>query len=117
MYKILAICIVGFALAGCESDEKFANPEIKSVGTFQGCDVSFVDRGYLYNSFYIATCSSAVVTTGHTGGKNSTPMANVQNISGLTQEEKDLILKNRDSARQSALSKLSDEEKSVLGVK
>lgn len=115
MKKILIIPIVLLALAGCEGSE--GNPVIKNIGVFQGCEVSYVDRGYSSNSFYIATCTDSVVTTGQTGGKHNRLVANVQNLSGLSQHEKDLIAKNRDEARQSALSKLTDEEKTVLGVK
>ncbi len=117
MYRKLSVLVIALALVGCKQEELRANPAIVSIGHFKGCDVSYVDRGYRHESFYIATCENSVVTTGETGGKNSTPMVNIQNLSGLTQEEKDMIERNRNVARQSALSKLTPEEKAVLGVK
>ncbi len=117
MYRKLSILVIAIALAGCEAEERKVSPVVVPIGHFNGCDVSYVDRGYAHLSFYIATCETAVATTGQSGGKNSRPVANIQNISGLTQEEKDLIERNRTAARQSALNKLTPEEQSVLGVK
>ena len=120
MKKLLTLLVAGVVLvsiSGCKQEELRANPAIIPIGNFKGCDVSYVDRGYRQDSFYIADCETAIATTGETGGKNSTHVANIQNISGLSQEEKDMIERNRSVVRQSALSKLTPEEKTVLGVK
>ena len=38
-------------------------PEIVQIGTFNGCNVSYVNRGYQVNSFYIAKCNNAETRT------------------------------------------------------
>ena len=39
------------------------NPEIVQIGTFDGCNVSYVNRGYQVNSFYIAKCNNTETRT------------------------------------------------------
>ena len=38
-------------------------PEIVQIGTFNGCNVSYVNRGYQVNSFYIAKCNNTETRT------------------------------------------------------
>jgi hypothetical protein len=38
-------------------------PEIVQIGTFDGCNVSYVNRGYQVNSFYIAKCNNTETRT------------------------------------------------------
>lgn len=39
------------------------NPEIIQIGTFEGCKVSYVNRGYQSNSFYLAKCDNVETRT------------------------------------------------------
>ena len=38
-------------------------PEIVQIGIFNGCNVSYVNRGYQVNSFYIAKCNNTETRT------------------------------------------------------
>ena len=63
----LAPLIVGvMLLASCTDDEArhlLANPSVSMVGTFDGCEVKFVNRGYSSTSFYIARCGDTDTAT------------------------------------------------------
>ena len=39
------------------------NPEIVQIGIFEGCNVSYVNRGNQVNSFYIAKCNNTETRT------------------------------------------------------
>lgn len=75
--KIAAILSV-FTLAGC-NEEKIANPDIYNVGTYEGCDVKYIDRGAQSRSFYVAKCTvpSTTVTNSVPSGKTSYQTATV----------------------------------------
>ena len=119
-----AICILAAVLlVGCggRTDEQakamLTNPDINNVGTFDGCEVKYVDRGYHAYSFYIARCGNTTTSTRNyteqsgktTVNRRSTVIA--QEIQKLEAEKAAAVTKEK------ALEKLSSEEKALLGVK
>jgi hypothetical protein len=102
-------------------------PEVSEVGVFEGCRVSFVDRGQASDSFFLAKCPTDSATTtknwethGVRGGKTEYRETTV--MRSLTEaeqkafdenEKKMKIQKLKDSAR----SKLTSEELNALLVK
>lgn len=117
----LALAAVAvFALAGCEKDEKYENPQVKPLSAeVDGCVVKYVNRGQLSDSFYIARCpgsSDTVTTTSQTGGKYNNL------ITAVTRTETEAERVAREQAerlaaqKKSALSKLTAEERRALGL-
>ena len=124
---VLSICalliVTALGLTACSgrTDEQakamLTNPDINNVGTFDGCEVKFVDRGYHAYSFYIARCGNTTTSTRNyteqsgktTVNRRSTVIA--QEIQKLEAEKAAAVTKER------ALEKLSSEEKALLGVK
>ena len=124
---VLSICALLIMTALClpacsgRTDEQakamLTNPDINNVGTFDGCEVKFIDRGYHAYSFYIARCGNTTTTTRNyteqsgktTVNRRSTVIA--QEIQKLEAEKAAAVTKER------ALEKLSPEEKVLLGVK
>jgi major membrane immunogen (membrane-anchored lipoprotein) len=119
-----AICILAAVLlVGCggRTDEQakamLSNPDVNEVGTFDGCEVKYVDRGYHAYSFYIARCGNTTTATRNyteqsgktTVNRRSTVIA--QEIQKLEAEKAAAVTKEK------ALEKLSPEEKALLGVK
>ncbi len=51
------------AEAEAKAEYKRKNPEITLVGTFDGCEVKFYERGWTSENFYIAKCVNAEKTT------------------------------------------------------
>lgn len=127
MVSIALVVSAGF-LAGCETDAKKAaiqhqvnNPEITVVGTFDGCEVKYVNRYYQERSFYLARCSSkgSESTTAETSlyttssGRSSTThsqLAITEEIQALDRQKEKLEVKA------AALKKLSSEEQEALGL-
>jgi hypothetical protein len=116
---ILAVC-VGVLLTGCNEKEDAlrANPEVANIGTFDGCEVSFVNRGYNELNFYMAKCPGNSTTTTRNfrvqSGKSTVfkrSTAIVQEIDALMSEKIEL------EAREAALAKLSPAERTALGIK
>lgn len=67
MKKLLIILAI-ITLAACgrtqsEAQALYHDPQIIDQGTFDGCQVSYVDRGYEKVSFYIARCDNTTTTT------------------------------------------------------
>lgn len=121
MIKIMLTCASALALIGCVDDEQaklYANPAVNEIGVFQDCAVSFVNRGHVLRSFYIAKCpgTSTTITAGIQvqSGKSST----LRTSFSITQEIEKLT-KERDAAtaKEQALQKLTDTEKTLLGFK
>lgn len=66
--KFVLILLAALSLTACgrsreEADALYHNPRIIDQGTFDGCKVAYVDRGYEKSSFYIARCDSTTTTT------------------------------------------------------
>jgi len=76
--KIATTFLTVFVLTGC-NEEKIANPDIYNTGTYEGCEVKYIDRGMQYRSFYIAKCAapSTTVTNLIQSGKTNYPSATV----------------------------------------
>ena len=118
---LLIVTALGLTACGGRTDEQakamLTNPDINNVGTFDGCEVKYVDRGYHAYSFYIARCGNTTTTTRNyteqsgktTVNRRSTVIA--QEIQKLEAEKAAAVTKEK------ALEKLTLEEKALLGVK
>lgn len=123
MKSLLIICVAAIALSACSSrtDEQakamLSNPDINNVGTFDGCEVKYVDRGYNSYSFYIARCGNTTTATrNYTEQQGKTTVNRRSTV--ITQEiEKLEAEKAAAVAKEKALEKLSPEEKKLLGIK
>lgn len=110
------------ALTGCkEEDELLKNPQTKDIGTFEGCDVKYVDRGYQSKSFYLAKCpgnkTSHTTTWLETQQKS---LVNRQNIAVTDDVQCDTPeqakAKAEDAAKSAAIAKLTPVERKLLGL-
>jgi len=131
LIAILAIGLLLFGIPGCEptdfqkrneiAKQKLINPVIAEVATnIEGCKVSYVDRGQDTNSFYLAKCEGASATTtqnylyhygkGNTIAKRRTTIELSAEIDSLTKEREET------KKLESALSKLSEDDKEILGL-
>lgn len=118
MKRILLIAAAVAAsslLVGCKNEEyekKKANPDITVIGTFDGCEVKYVDRYYSSDSFYLARCGDTTAVTGRvrSGKTTRNSLTITQEINRLTAE--------RDAAmiQENALSKLTADERKALGI-
>jgi hypothetical protein len=118
---LLIVTALGLTACGGRTDEQakamLSNPDVNDVGTFEGCEVKFIDRGYHAYSFYIARCGNTTTTTRNytvqsgktTVNRRSTVIA--EEIQKLEAEKAAAVTKEK------ALEKLSPEEKALLGVK
>jgi len=106
-------------LTGCTEKEEAlrANPETAAIGTFDGCEVSFVNRGYNELNFYMAKCPGNSTTTTRNfrvpSGKSTVARRStviVQEIEALMSE------KIETEAKEKVLEKLSPAERKVLGL-
>ena len=121
--KKAIVILAAVLLVGCNSrtDEQakamLSNPDINNVGTFDGCEVKYVDRGYHNYSFYIARCgNTATATRNYTEQSGKTTVNRRSTV--ITQEiEKLEAEKAAAVAKEAALSKLTAEEKKALGIK
>lgn len=120
--SIGAVLILSFliTLSGCESEgttQLKSNPQIVNIGTIEGCEVKYVNRGYKDNSFYIAKCNGTQTTTENyteRTGKNNTERTHTAityEIQKLQKEAADIEMRNK------ALEKLTPSEKEALGIK
>jgi uncharacterized lipoprotein YehR (DUF1307 family) len=113
-YKLLTISVLTVMLAGCGDDAaqqaKLTNPDITKLGTFDGCEVKYVDRGYESNSFYMAKCGNTVTQSSlFQSGKIQERMTSItQQMDALTAEKQAL------ATREEALNKLTPEERAAL---
>jgi hypothetical protein len=106
-------------VTGCDKLDHtlLTEPKIEQIGTFDGCDVVFVDRGYDKASFFMAKCgNTSTITNNQTlfsdtsqFSKRSTVIT--QTIEKLQKEKAEAL------AREAVLSKLSDAEKAAIGIK
>lgn len=119
--RIVAICLIGTVLAGCKADEvaaaKYAAPEVTNVGTFDGCEVKYVDRGYQINSFYLAKCASTATLTQNyivQQGKASVFQRRTQIIDEVEKLKKEQ--QQLDDTIAVLKAKLTPEELSALGL-
>lgn len=107
--------LLGLALlAGCEENPKLANPSKIDLGVVDGCIVKYIDRGERNDSFFLAKCGNTTTTTSNYTTSRGKSVA-FHRTTAVTVEElnKEII---ELSAKRDALSKLTDEEKKLLGV-
>jgi hypothetical protein len=110
-YILLAISVM-LLLSGCNENRDrttgIADYEIRA----EDCVVKYIDNPKGYN-FFIAKCPAASETTTYQRpqGKGSVPTATVVTSESLRIQLAEIEAKER------ALSKLTDEEKKLLGVK
>lgn len=111
MKYILLIGVVAL-LAGCNPRDTPAVPFVKYEVEADGCLVKYVDNPRGYN-FFIAKCpsSSEVITHQRASGKTTTTEVTVVTSDNLRKQLAEV------EAKEKALSKLTDEEKKLLGVK
>lgn len=129
MKKSLLLLVPLVFLAGCEEDDRriaklMATPEIVKIGVFEDCNVSFVNRGTNFNSFYLARCPAEASTTTRNyeeqSGKTRISRRDTSIVSGVSEEEQRRIdeeiarQKRIQKIKESALSKLTPEEANVL---
>lgn len=129
--KIVFFVFVALALSGCKEEEAqalLANPAVVQVGVFEGCKVTYINRGYESTSFYIAKCNGDTTTVTQNGtraqGKSRVPTRNttiVEDTAALQEEiqahQKQVEqLQSELKLKKDALAKLSDEEKAALGL-
>lgn len=107
--KYLVLFAILF-LAGCRDDNSsaFVKYEVEA----EGCLVKYVDNPRGYN-FFIAKCpaESQVITHQRASGKSTTTEVTVMTKENL-RRQLEIV-----EAKEKALSKLSSEEKELLGVK
>jgi hypothetical protein len=109
--KYVITCLAVIFLVGCEEDPKVKNPVVYDVGTFNDCDVTYVDRGSDYRSFYMAKCGKTATTTQtYSSGKSSYRRTVIVDEAALDSEMKTL------QAKKDALNKLSKEDRAALGL-
>jgi hypothetical protein len=107
-----------FCLAACGSDDpnrpSVSNPKTGVIGTFDGCEVSYVNRGYRDNSFYLAKCPAASGTLSglYRSGKSTYPTQTI-----TIQDAEATLKAQAEEKRNNALAKLTPEERQLLGVK
>jgi uncharacterized protein YcfL len=118
IFGVIALMLVGCGERTAEqANAMISNPDINFVGVYDGCEVKFVDRGYQIKSFYIAKCGNTnTVTQNHNEQSGKTTVFRRSTV--ITQEiEKLQAEKAVAETKEKALAKLSNEEKSLLGVK
>jgi hypothetical protein len=63
-FQILLVVLgLVILLPGCQPDYRIKHPDIISIGTFEGCVVTLIDRGDDRKNFYIARCQAMSTTT------------------------------------------------------
>jgi hypothetical protein len=155
LVHFVAMMAVAIAATGCSSSEEKAkwekersdaeakaeykktHPEVTVIGTFDGCEVKFYERGYTSENFYIAKCvnaekTSTVSSFDRVGGKFSHDVekfAVTKEISAMQAEKEKMDkaiaeakAKAEDAAKKQALidnakKKLSVEEREALNIK
>ena len=129
--KISFLVGVALALGGCKEEEAqalLANPAVVQVGEFEGCKVTYINRGYESTSFYIAKCNgdTTTVTQNGTRSQGKTQVATrkttiIEDTAALQEEiqahQKQVEqLQSELKLKKDALAKLSDQEKAALGL-
>jgi hypothetical protein len=127
---LAGVLVIAGGLAGCSSPEEQAraeelmsNPEIKVVGTFDGCEVKFVNRYHRDMSFYLARCGTTIASTQQyeeTQGKSRvarTRLTITQELAELDKQRETLKAEQAAAEkREAAIAKLSPEERTALGL-
>lgn len=115
--SIIAAIVATLFLTACDPasvTEHKLHPEVSDVGTFDGCEVKYVNRGYRDDSFFLAKCGdTATQTSIYAQGKTTARVTSItQQINTLNAEKQ--ALEKVEADRQSALKKLSPEERAAL---
>ena len=63
LFVILLMVVFNVKHTSEKNKQLLQKPEIVQIGTFNGCNVSYVNRGYQVNSFYIAKCNNTETRT------------------------------------------------------
>ena len=63
LFVILLMILFNAKHTSEKNKQLLQKPEIVQIGTFNGCNVSYVNRGYQVNSFYIAKCNNTETRT------------------------------------------------------
>ena len=115
--QTLIACIsVVVGLTGCNEREEalLASPQTIDVGTFDGCAVRFVNRGYASTSFYIARCDSNSTSTVTRNWRESVGKTTVDKRSTVVSHIDD---HTRLVEVKQALDRLTESDKAMLGIK
>lgn len=125
-YKsIIASIAVLLLISGCEptagqiaADELRVTPRIMLVGTINNCEVSYIDRGYKEDSFYMAECPSKSVITTRNYTDQVGKVMTKKHSTLISQETEEMqIKKQREDAVKAAKEKLTKLELELLGLK
>lgn len=99
------------------------NPDIQVIGTFDGCEVKYVNRYYQNNSFYLARCDNTSTSTQHvrvqTGKtyRTDTHTAITAQLAEISKQKEQLLTEEKAlKVRQTALEKLTPEERAALNI-
>lgn len=122
MRKVLLVGLVlgSVLLSGCneKAEELRANPSVSEVGEFDGCQVTFVNRGYESNSFYMAKCPGTATTTTRNYTVQSGKTRTQKRSTVIAQEIETLQTQKAEAElHEKALEKLTPAEKQALGLK
>lgn len=106
-------------LAGCDEPKPAS---IEDLGMINGCQVDYVNRGAEKHSFYMAKCPATSVTTTNRFMQSSGKSSSLKSSVLITQEIEELEMRKQELQNQkdnaqvmeSALNKLSPEERDVL---
>lgn len=119
--KTLFVILATLALTACgrtteEAKALLANPDVINVGTYDGCEVKYIDRGYRESSFYLARCGNTATTTRN--WKEQQGKTQVFRQSTVITQEIDKLQSEKIQAEQfeQAMSKLTPQEKKALGI-
>ena len=63
LFVILLMIVFDAKHTSEKNKQLLQKPEIVQIGIFNGCNVSYVNRGYQVNSFYIAKCNNTETRT------------------------------------------------------
>ena len=63
IFVILLMIVFDAKHTSEKNKQLLQKPEIVQIGIFNGCNVSYVNRGYQVNSFYIAKCNNTETRT------------------------------------------------------
>ena len=63
LFVILLMVVFNVKHTSEKNKQLLQKPEIVQIGIFNGCNVSYVNRGYQVNSFYIAKCNNTETRT------------------------------------------------------
>lgn len=125
------------AEAKVKADYKRQHPNVSVIGTFDGCEVKYYERGYTSENFYIAKCvnsesSTTVSSTQRTSGKYAHDIGKFEVTQAISKERAEIEkqqkyidearakveeLKKKQSIIDAAKQKLTQEEIEALNLK